>query len=352
MAWYLVVATGVISAVVGGLVQYFRDRKLADATLRIQHRHDERKKLRELESRYMGRVLEAALDWDRRMTQIYKGAYKDLDPPDEERTETKYYYFHSVIFRFLQLTAIARRFEAEAFYIDPKIVATPRDFDLLRYAKAFLWVMIHAELSPKDGLPGKDHFRSDAFRPLLDLCYSTPKEGEGEDAKPLLPETRSRDGELIFDLRRFWALLSLDDPIHKGYVDELLEFFDGVCPDDYDGDRQRRRWDRLVALHLLCLAFIDTRGYTWHHRDIDDQAQTAIGMLLYPDNLQDEFDVWLPRLGLGADESMKKVWGWLEEAAKRCRDQTPAKREERILELVGRNGSESEPADPALSATR
>jgi hypothetical protein len=352
MAWYFVILTGAIGAVVGGLVQYARDRQLADYTLRLQHKHEERKKLRELESRYMGRMLEAALDWDRRMTQIYKGAYKDLDPPDEERTLTKYYYFHSVIFRFLQLTAIARRFEAEAFYIDPEIVATPRDFDLLRYAKAFLWVMIHAELSPDDGLPGKDHFRSDAFRPLLDLCYGTPEAGEGEKARPLLPETRSRDDELIFDLRRFWALLALNDPMHKGYVDELLGFFDGVRPDDHDGERQRRRWDRLVALHLLCLAFIDTRGYAWHHRNIDDQARTAIGMLLYPDNLWDEFVVWLPRLGLGADERMNRVRSWLEEAAKQYRGQPDAERERRVLELVESNGTRPEAGEEAVSAAR
>jgi hypothetical protein len=351
VAWYLVVATGAFSAILGGLVQYFRDRKLADATLRIQHKHEERRKLRELESRYMGRVLDAALDWDRRMTQIYQGAYKDLNPPGDRR-DGEYYYFHSVIFRFLQLTAIARRFEAEAFYIDPSIVATPRDFDLLRYAKAFLWVMIHAELSPQDGLPGKDHFRSDAFRPLLDLCYSTPRDGEGENAKPLLPETRSRDGELIFDLRRFWALLALDDSAHNGYVNELLDFFQGICPDDWDGDRQRRRWDRLVALHLLCLAFIDTRGYAWHHRDIDEQARTAIDLLLYPEALQHEFDVWLPRLGLGADERMTRVRGWLGQAAQRFGGQTPAERERRVLALVRSNGTPPEPADALMSVAR
>jgi hypothetical protein len=351
VAWYLVVATGAFSAILGGLVQYARDRKLADATLEIQHKHDERRKLRELESRYMGRVLEAALDWDRRMTQIYDGAYKDLNPPGDRR-DGQYYYFHSVIFRFLQLTAIARRFEAEAFYIDPRIVATPRDFDLLRYAKAFLWVMIHAELSPKDGLPGKDHFRSDAFRPLLDLCYSTPRDGEGENAKPLLPETRSRDGELIFDLRRFWALVALEDPVHKGYVKELLDFFEGICPDDWDGDRQRRRWDRLVALHLLCLAFIDSRGYAWHHRDIDEQAETAIGLLLYPETLHHEFGVWLPRLGLGADERMNTVRDLLEQAAARYRKQTPAQREDRVLALIRGEGKPPEPAEALVSAPR
>ena len=71
--------------------------------------------------------------------------------------------------------------------------------------------MIHPELKPNDGQPGLDHFRSDSFRPLLDLCYATPPDG---DERPVLPET-TRNGHLIFDRQRCLAVLDYADAGHR-----------------------------------------------------------------------------------------------------------------------------------------
>jgi len=335
-----VVASGAIGAGIAAAFGFVRDRRLLDTTLRFQHRHEERNKLRELQSRYKGRVLEAALDSDRRMSQLYEGAYRWLDPPDTQRNDEAEYSYHSVIFRFLQLTAIARRFEAEAFYIDLGI-AQRGDFDLLRHAKAFLWVMIHAQLSPDDGQPGIDHFRSDAFRPLLDFAYGTP---EPDDAK-LLPETRSREGELIFDLQRYLAMRRHAEALgRQSEMDELLAFFDGVRPDDYEvsGDRagrQRRRWDRLVTLHLFVLAFIDDCGYVWHSDYVQEQTERAVQMLLYPETLAAELEVWLPRLGLDREDEFQRIRARIDETAAETsrRLEEPDERARRVYRQVQQN---------------
>ena len=180
--------------------------------------------------------------------------------------------------------------------------------------------MIHAELSPDDGQPGADHFRSDAFRPMLDLAYSCPR--TPEDA-PLLPETRSRDGELIFDLQRCMEMLRNADELgHRAEIDELLVFFDGIRPDDYGPNgRQRRRWDRLVTLHLFVLAFIDDCGYVWQRKHINAQTERAVRMLLDPGALERELDVWLPRLGLDSQVEFRRIRGCLHVAAARCADE-------------------------------
>jgi hypothetical protein len=321
-----------VSAVVSGCVtagtQFWINRRFLDYQLRKQHEQDERRKLRELISTYKGRMLEAALDWDRRAAQLYDGHYDDLCPPRERRLDHEQYYFQSVVFRFLQLMAISRRFEGEAFYIEPSI-AEEKDFDLLRYAKGFLWVAIHAEITPDDGLPGIDHFRSDALRPLLDVCYS-------ESAK--LPKTRSKQGELIFDRRRCMTLLERSERLGvKEEVDEVLGFFDGLRPEEYDerngGRRQRRRWDRVVALHLFVLAFIGRCGYRENQRDIASGVDAATQMLLYPDELSALFEVWLPRLGL-TDESMTNVRVALNTAARRTSAETEQQRTARVVSAV------------------
>lgn len=327
------IASGAVGAATAAAVNFAKELRFADAALRLQHRHEERKKLHELQSRYKGRLLEAALDWDRRMSQIYEGSYRWLDPPDEERLDRREYYYHSVIFRFLQLSAIARRFEAEAFYIDAGI-AQRSDFDLVRYAKAFLWASIYAELTPDDAMPGADHFRSDAFRPLLDLAYSTPTT---EDGTAILPETRSRDDELIFDLARCTEMLRRSEDIdRKDEIDELLAFFDGVRPDDYDGARKRhrRRWDRLVTLHLFVLAFIDACGYVWQRHENETQTKLAVEMLLYPDTIAKELDAWLPRLGLDNQSGLERIRRHLAHAAASSENQTPEARAARVVSRV------------------
>jgi hypothetical protein len=319
----------VVSAVVAPFSQYLWGRRMLTLQLRRQHEQEQRRELYKLISDYHGRVLEAALDWDRRAVQIYRGSYDMLDPPDHKRDDPDQYYYQSVVFRFLQLMSVARRFEAEAFYFDARI-ADDRDFDLLRYAKAFLWVMIHSEISPDDGLRNLDHFRSDAFRPLLDLCYAEPV---GERA--LLPNTRTRHGELIFDRGRFLKIITHGEELgHERQVHELLEFFDGVRPDEIDGEgRQRRRWDRLVALHLLVLAFIHRCGHSWHRReDLGVRVREAARMLLDPANLHAEFSAWLPKMGLGDDDEIRVVLSELDAVAGASPpDETPPQRATRVL---------------------
>jgi hypothetical protein len=332
MSWTVVVA-GLVSAAVAGGLQLANTRYQFNSQLRRQHRQEERQKLRLLIGQYHGRVLEAALDWRRRMGQIYDGEYRQLDPPDEDRHSEAQYYYQSVVFRFLQLLGVARRFEAEAFYIDPRI-ACEEDFDLLRYAKGFLWVMIHPELSPDDGQPGVDHFRSDSFRPLLDLCYATPRDGEG---RPILPESRSRHGEVIFDRPRYLAVIAHADQLGQGpELEELLAYFDGVRPDDYDPTgRQRRRWDRMVTLHLFVLAFIARCGYRWQGDRLDSEVERAVSMLLYPEEVAKQLERWAPELGL--TEGLFHVRAKLDDAIGNLPDrEDPAARERRVLALTPR----------------
>lgn len=75
MSVVLTIAIALASAVVGALSKYVYDRRFLDHRLRREHVQGERDKLRGLISEYQGRVLEAALDWDRRMVQIYDGQY-------------------------------------------------------------------------------------------------------------------------------------------------------------------------------------------------------------------------------------------------------------------------------------
>ena len=181
--------TGLAALTALSLVGWNEARKL-----RSQHRHEEQRKLRALIGRYHGPLLEAAIDWDRRMHQLYESRPANPDHYGKEAeglTELEWfladpeyfgtehwvygkfcnpdeYMFRSFVFRFLALCCQAREFEAQAFYIDSQ-VARKKDLQFLKYAKAFLWAATHGDLH-RDDIPGKDHFPNDEFRPILDTC--------------------------------------------------------------------------------------------------------------------------------------------------------------------------------------
>jgi hypothetical protein len=289
MTWTTLLTSAVVAAVVAGLFTLINNR----ATLYTTYRLEQKKELKNLIGDYHGRMLESARDWDRRMHKLYAPKGTDHMAPHGGCYDHEEYLYLSVVFRFLSLLGIARKFESHAFYIDSRI-AERNDLYFLRYAKSFLWVMTDSNLTPDDGMPAKDHFLNDEFRPLLDMCY---RRHEG-----LLPENEPKEGELVFDWQRFLVLLDesrppedddkqdgkvwanandgLDPDIQKK-IRQVLGFFDGIRPNEYDAQGKRRRWERIICLHLLTICFIGTFGYPWEKKkeEIDECRREAIAVL-------------------------------------------------------------------------
>jgi tetratricopeptide (TPR) repeat protein len=278
-----VIASGVVAAVVSGIFNAINNRDSLYAAYRLE----QKKELRKIIGAYSGRMLEAATDWDRRMHQLYPPKGTDhMAPPEGQRHAHDQYLYLSVVFRFLSLLGIARKFESEAFYVDSRI-ARRRDLDFLRYAKSLLWVMTDSNLTLDDDMPGLDHFRSDEFRPLLDVCYRREED--------VLPENEPKKGELVFDWVRFSVLLdkskdnylpegagkNLDEDT-KAEINRVLDFFAGIRPNEYSNNlAKRRRWERIICLHLLTICFIGTFGYSWQKKakNIDAKRAAAIAAL-------------------------------------------------------------------------
>jgi hypothetical protein len=90
-----------------------------------------------------------------------------LNPDPVIRVYGKYcspreYLFRSYVYRLVALGAIARKFESQAFYIDSQF-AHPKDFEFLKFSKAFLWALTTSDL-PDDSFPGQDHIPNDELR--------------------------------------------------------------------------------------------------------------------------------------------------------------------------------------------
>lgn len=350
-------ATAVTTLTAAFFTYLFAVRKLHD-----EYELEQQRELRTLMGGYTGRMLEAAIDWDRRMTQLYDSWEKPHPPPrkgedpdfhwhimspgHEElqemekrwpdrvivkcpvwgsrleakrraeavaryRRHPREYFYLSVVFRFMSLLAIARRFEAEAFYLDARHAKNNKpELYFLQYAKSFLWAATHSGLSPDDGVPARDHFLSDKLRPMLDLCY--------KDLGPAA-DSRAPKGEPIFDWDRFLFLINKTGP-NKKYLpdlDRVLEFFDGLRPVDYVNDNnkvlKRRRWERLICLHLLTLNFIETFGFKWQREEAKKSRAAAIRFLSMDNTVIRAFldgaEEWL---GLEDQDHMKSLRAELE----------------------------------------
>lgn len=321
-----------IAGIVSAVVSVFGDRWLIGVRFEREYRHEEQKALRKEVGRFHGRMLGAALDWDRRMQHLYiesdeggSDPFEHLNIPKEQLRCDQYYSFHSLVFRFLSLLAIARLFEKQSFYIEAEF-AKKDELKFLRYAKGFLWVMTHSELTPHDGMPGEDHFRNDDFRPLLDLCYGGLAGAKQTEA----------NGELIFDMHYYRKLLDRNDEgWEKRLIDELLLYFHNLSPGEKGHEGRRRlRWERLVCLHLLTLGFIAEFGYEWQRLEygLPEVIDTAVKNLIRHNQvtaealLRDISSLGLtgpsapkrwPRSGLGRgskDSGLERVCNELEKA--------------------------------------
>jgi hypothetical protein len=221
-----------LGAVLGAPLRYVVDRLLQKHKLESEYDLVQIKQLHELVGRFRGRLVEAADLFHYRMCVLYD------DPTLLERGSaprgTERYYFHSTVLRFLVLMSLALRFEREAFFIEPDH-AKKDEIAFLWYCKGIRRVMTDPKLF--DGIEGykrdeaEDHFFTDELR---DVC------------KRIEQGDRPERG-----LAGFVAIARQPE------LSRATEFFTGIGPHEED----RYRWDRLVALHLMTMSFLDAFGY-------------------------------------------------------------------------------------------
>jgi hypothetical protein len=193
------------------------------------------------------------------------------------------YFFRSTLYRFFALEAHAQLFENEQIFIDARVVDAS-DLDFVKFVKALHWVMTDVALFEGlayESFDGKDHFTSDRLRTLCEAFL----DDDGQVPSFRTFETRLRSegaAEGEFELRR------------------VFQFFDGLSPQE-----QRFRWDRLICLHLLTMAFLRGYGYDWETPPVVD-VRNAIAHIKHPE-IAHNMAAWLPRLGLGEHEALRDV---------------------------------------------
>jgi hypothetical protein len=278
IAAFTALATSLITLVhslFGAPLKYWLEKKSLRNRLATEYEYAQRKDLRELIGRYQGRMLEAAETLNNRLWNLYtnqekgwldaQGNYKDCG-----------YYLPSFVYRFLNLYALARRFESEAILIDSRI-ADEKDLDFVKFVKAFAWAICDVALFDQidyDTMFATDHFFRDRLREICDSCM-------GEKGFLGHEELRS-------------VLLNDSD------FDDVFRYFDGLKRNE-----SRLRWDRLVVMHLLLLAFVNSFGYDMQ-KSTSQQFINVARQTVNPQVLRN-LRSWLPKLGLQQNKSANLI---------------------------------------------
>jgi hypothetical protein len=264
-----------VSAIVSAAVSYYFRRREARHKLAVEYEYEQRKKLRDLIGRYHGRLLQACNSLNYRFWNLYANADATWLKSNGDYKHPGYYLL-SFVHRFLAVFSLIRQFENEALYVDGRI-AEKKDFTFLNYLEAIRWVMTDVALF--DGIPydvshQRDHFFSDNFRRYCDGCLANGEFITYELLQERVEEVRS--------------------------LDPVLQFFDSLRPSE-----DRLRWDRLVALHLLLMAFVNSFGYAPQYTSQAqfDSAASQVRQQRILENLVD----WLPRHGLGKDKESRRI---------------------------------------------
>jgi hypothetical protein len=279
------VQAAIISAIValatmilGTPLRYIIDKRALRHKLSTEYEYEQRKQLRVLIGRYYGRLIEASERLNFRLWNLYANESKGwLNVHSNYSKPESNYYYTSTVYRYLSVIALVRKFETEAIFIDPRI-ADSKDLRFLKYLKALYWVCTDTALFKDlhyDNSYAKDHFFSDALRQVCDSCWID---------------------------NRFMSIEEFQNNLKKkNSFKPVLEYFDGLCMEE-----SRFRWDRLVAFHLILMAFINSIGYDMQKTSKEQLSEVANRIR----NKEIAFNlaVWFTKLSLGKDKETKKIF--------------------------------------------
>ena len=239
--------SGVTSAVVGGsaglitttatlMIRSMFDRRAARHGHDLDYEYAQRRKLREVIGVHHGRALDAADQWNSRMRNLYDHADRRWLSVSGDYSGRQH-YFTSTLTRFLALIGSIRLFEREAIYVDARY-AERTDMEFVNFMRALRMFLTDTRVTGELDLrqfDAYDHFFADQLRQVADAII---------------------DDGLVMPAERLVDALGIEP------VAVACRFFDGLSRDE-----ARVRWDRLVAHHLVVMAFVNSFGYAVQRRD-------------------------------------------------------------------------------------
>ncbi|MET9296429.1 hypothetical protein [Streptomyces sp. NPDC003077] len=234
-------AVALVVAVVAPSLKYGFDKRFHRRKLDIEYTYEQQKELRNRIALYKGLLLETGGALRNRLWNFLKHEGHGWLRMRGSCAESGY-YLRSFAYRILCLVAACRLIERQALYVD-SVVAAPSDRRFLEAMKLNIAVWTRADLYaglPYDGGRNDDHFFRDQLTDMADTLY--------------------QDGRLLSFTEFSRRLAENDDEYRTVFV-----FLNGAGRQE----RNRFRFDRLIAVQLVLLATLNRFGYAYQQVSFD-----------------------------------------------------------------------------------
>jgi hypothetical protein len=267
-------ALTLLHSLFGAPLKYWLEKKALRHRLATEYEYQQRKNLRDLITKYRGRLVEAGEALNHRIWNFYRNEpHHWLDASG--RYADSGYYFRSWAYRLLNVLAVARLFEKQAMFIDSRI-AEKTDLDFIKYVKALGWAACDVSLFDGLNYPADrqtDHLFKDIVRLICDTCCADGNFLD-QDAVHQVLQGKSQD-------RRYQS-------VHR--------FLDGL---------KRARWDRIVVIDLFVMAFLNTFGYETQHSTAKDFDKVV--REIENEQILRNLRRWLVKLGLEKETGARLI---------------------------------------------
>jgi len=222
------------------LTKNFIEKKFLSFKLDIEHKFEERKKIKSVLAVYKSHLLTSCEDLNNRVgnfsKQDYLKYFKLLDVKGNY-TNPKDYFFHSFIYRILAVYAWMNKIETELIHLDTTI-ATRNDLEFIKFMRFYRLIF-----SETDFFKGhsygygnqRDHITKNIFEDLYQCVI--------------------KDNEII-SFNKY-----LEKFQEKHHQKQLLPFYQLL--DGINLEENRLRWQWFQILKILNIVFLNSYGYDY-----------------------------------------------------------------------------------------
>ncbi len=209
--------------------------------LGAEHKYEQRKKIKEVISKYKIRLLDSAESLNHRMWNFNENYKKMWHTHKMEGNEEEKYYLYSFVYRILVFFSWCNNTEKEMIYLD-STVAGERDLEFVKFLKVLPQVMCDTILF--DGLEynnshSTDHFFKNDFITIVEQMMNEEK---------------------IISFEEFNEKINAGE---NSFI-KVVNFISEISPDEED----RLRWYRLQIMHYSILIFLNNFGYDFQYTNI------------------------------------------------------------------------------------
>ena len=249
--------TSIITILLTSIFKPKIEKRLHRNKIEIEHELEQKKKIKEVLSKYKVHVISSADSLNSRLNNLTKKVTKKEHYANGNFKDKDNYYFQSMIYRILNLFAWMKIVEDNLIYLDTTI-ATKKDLDFIKYMRAIRRSLQSGRLV--QGLQVDPETSRDLiYRDTLDeMCLWLIQ----NDKIISFPEFKAQ----------------INDNLH--HYNKLCELIDGVNPEE-----NRRRWDRLYLLQIIIMSFINAYGYDFQYSKpeiFDRQIERAKKYDIFP----------------------------------------------------------------------